>query len=51
MDFINKKSVEYNLNLGLGGGGGKYWQYKMYSEYIEQIGKIYQGDNNINIKN
>ena len=40
MDVMTKKSVKYNLDLGLGGGGGKYWEYDMYSKYIEQIGKF-----------
>ena len=40
MDVIAKRTVKYNLPLGLGGGGGKYWEYAMYSNYIEQISKF-----------
>ena len=40
MDIMAKRAVKYNLSLGLGGGGGRYWEYDMYSNYIEQISKF-----------
>ena len=40
MEVMAKRSVKYNLPLGLGGGGGKYWEYVMYSNYIKQISKF-----------
>lgn len=35
-DYISSK---YNIS-GIGGGGGKYWEYNMYPNYIEQIGQF-----------
>lgn len=40
IQYIKERTKEHGIKFDLNMGGGRYWEYKGYANYIEQIGKF-----------